>query len=163
MSKHASFATRIGRPRDWALVAVRLLLLFSVWQGPLPWFHCHGALAEAGENQAWLIQHLQTHHRSVPLDAKISFGWHFHVDLPMSDSDGGDQDARKSCLAVSAIASQASAASCADLCPAPAFQRISPKVVSRPPCLSAAGKILHFFDSFADSLAVPLRFCVALN
>ncbi len=149
----------------WALV-LRCFLLFAAWQGPMPWFHCHGTLADSpGEMSAWLVEHLRSHHPSATPFSPTSFGWHVHVDLPGSSSEGSDQPSprEQERLPVS------NAVDCLSASLAPTTAGMSTPLASRLDLLQGGASLAagaqtrlpaHFLDAFAPSLPLPLRLCV---
>lgn len=164
MTKHLQSATGLRRPRYWGSVALRLLLLFSAWQGPIAWFHCHGGIGGVNASQTWLAQHLQTHHPGVPLCCAVNFGWHFHFELPTPTSGDGEQDTPRPCFDISQLRPLSlleDGAGCGSFF---SFATIAPNSLRLSlRRLAVADLAQHFFDAFADSLPLPLRFCVALN
>ena len=163
MFKPARPASRLGRLHHWGLVALRFVLLISVWQGPIPWFHCHGSLAAAGETQPWLAKHLRSHHSPVSLFTNIDFDWHCHFDFPTPPSEDEPQESPHPRLVVSSGATPTPVSLSGEAHLLSRFYRLPVKVTSlSPPGLATAGVNQHFYDSFAESLAMPLRFCVAI-
>jgi hypothetical protein len=157
-------ATGRRRPQYWGSVALRLLLLVVAWQGPIAWFHCHGSLAGVNENQTWLAKHLQTHHPGVPLFSTAHLGWHFHFELPSPSSEDGEKDAPQPCVDVSPLRPLTLVEADAGCSSFQSFVPLVPNLLRLPrPRLAAAELAQHFFDGFADSLPLPLRFCIALN
>ncbi len=67
-------------------IIVRLCVIFCLWQGPVPWLHCHQSdLSELAspESIVELRCHLATFHDGMALDDQDhEFGWHFHWILP---------------------------------------------------------------------------------
>ncbi len=64
---------------------VRLFVIFCLWQGPVPWLHCHDSeLIEptSAASSEELRYHLLTFHDGMALDQDHEFGWHFHWILP---------------------------------------------------------------------------------
>jgi hypothetical protein len=146
-----------------------VLVLWVAWQGPLPWCHVHGSQASAASDQRitpgqqWLAEHLRSHHGAVDPLLCQSFPLHFHFDFPASSGDserGTDSQAPRLPPSDSQLTHQTG------------FNRLAPAPLAVTPgcdlaCLAlvaakqdGAQETLHFFDSFASSLAVPLRFCV---
>lgn len=76
---------RSSRIRNAWMIASRLCMIISLWQAPIPWFHCHGtnvsqltSIASALE----LSSHLAVYHFSIGSDEDHDLGWHFHWVLP---------------------------------------------------------------------------------
>lgn len=163
MIKPTRSAPRSRRLHHWGSVVLRFVLLISVWQGPIPWFHCHGSLAAEGEIQPWLAKHLRSHHPTIPQAAKIDFGWHCHFDLPTTDSEDQPNKSPKPRVVISATETLTPVSISGEIHPSSRFMRLPMKALGMsPPGLTTAGVNQHFYDSFAESLAMPLRFCVAL-
>lgn len=163
MIKPARSTPRPRRLQYWGSVVLRIVLLISVWQGPIPWFHCHGSLAAANEVQPWLVKHLRSHHATFSLFADIDFGWHCHVDLPTSASEDKPNESPKPRVVISSSETLTPVSVSGDIPPSSRFIRLPTKTLGiSPPGLTTAGVNQHFYDSFAESLSLPLRFCVAL-
>jgi hypothetical protein len=158
----ARIAPRLSHLQTWGAILLRFVLLISAWQGPIPWFHCHGSLASASEIEPWLVKHLRTHHGTVSLFANIDFGWHCHFDLPLPDSDDEPNEAPKAHVVIccSPTVTPVSVGSEFDVSSRYPKLPIQPLGTSSPEP-TTAGSNQHFYDSFAESLALPLRFCVA--
>ena len=67
------------------MIALRLCLLVSLWQAPIPWIHRHGTetddvITKAG---AEFRQHLTMWHGAIESDLDEDLGWHCHWILPM--------------------------------------------------------------------------------
>lgn len=68
-----------GRAQQWSgskAVAFRLLLVVSLWRGPVLWAHEHSAACED------LSRHLSVFHADNP--EAWNLGWHWHLCLPES-------------------------------------------------------------------------------
>jgi hypothetical protein len=143
-------------------VALRCLLIFAVWQGPIPWWHSHGALATGPNVSAsWLPGHLARYHPACGLTSPV-VGWHMHLfyPAPPTGENGGNEPLQEQNLLPSAltdslltVASMASTATALD----PSFWQVAQSPLSR----DRSATPLHFFDGFAPTLALPLRFGVA--
>jgi hypothetical protein len=143
-------------------------MLLAAWQGPMPWLHRHGTLADSDLSRAplWLARHLQTYHASVSPFAGVFFGWHLHALFPGTSTDDPDQPQRTEQFRLPAtsgaeawadqLASSGSGLSMS-LAAQIEFQQRGPAGPGGPES-SPAG---HFFERFAPSLPLPLRFCVA--
>jgi hypothetical protein len=79
-------------------IIARLGLIVSLWQAPIPLFHCHGSsLGEIASPQSAceLRHHLQAFHATSELNSDEEFGWHCHwivpswIDVPEDSSDTG--------------------------------------------------------------------------
>ena len=160
-SKSQSFT---GASR-WS-VALRLFMLLAAWSGPMPWCHCHGTLSDAdlASAPAWLAKHLQSYHGSVSPVASIFFGWHMHAVYPGTSTDDPDQPKRAEQFRLPAAGE-----SLADHLnrPADAWSvSIAPQIEHPAGRLFGLGELQQhcaasFFDRFAPTLPLPLRFCVA--
>ena len=168
----ASHFQRLGNTLQRRMnVVLRYLLVLTVWQGPVLWCHCHGTLANAAQvnscdsNLGILAEHLQDYHSQVDPFANLFFGWHFHVDLPTSDvNDPGSSDEpihdlpvageENGTVILSRIGNALSMASQFDgwhLFTDQSSVHDVLTVCMRPQPLT------HFLDSFAPTLALPLR------
>ena len=70
------------RPLSRAIaIAVRMCLVLSLWQAPIPWFHCHDASGEGASTKCEvdLRVHLAVWHSEPDHD----LGWHLHWILPI--------------------------------------------------------------------------------
>ncbi len=75
------------RQNPVCLIIVRLCVIVCLWQGPVPWFHCHESELTELLSPASIVKlrsHLATFHEQVALDQEREheFGWHFHWILP---------------------------------------------------------------------------------
>ena len=71
--------TVFGRPQQrcpFATVSFRLLLLVSLWQGPIIWVHDHTPV------DSRLAEHVARFHASE--SDPWNLGWHWHVSMPES-------------------------------------------------------------------------------
>jgi hypothetical protein len=146
------------------VVSLRWLLLVLVaLQGPIPWCHSHGNLANSPGAFSWLGDHLRTHHAAVFPQVNPFFGWHLHAELPTSSNHNSKQpsnpdqdlppttnptDGLSVLLADNAHNSQ----------PAISVEDLSHHGTM--PLLVSSQNTAHFFDSFAPTLSLPMRFCV---
>lgn len=87
--------SRLGR-------CLRLALVLSVWQAPIPWVHAHSLEAGVGAAPG-LARHLRDFHSGTVATHAVSPGWHLHFGL-LGDLMGGEDDgpARRTPLASSA-------------------------------------------------------------
>jgi|GEM_PF-3505415 hypothetical protein len=76
---------RLSQWRWACLFTTRLCLIVSLWQAPIPWWHCHGtnlaqltSIASALE----LSAHLSAFHPAIDSNSDQDLGWHFHWILP---------------------------------------------------------------------------------
>lgn len=72
-------------------VAVSVLLLASLWRGPLPWCHSHSEPETAADASAGLAWHVQWLHVSAD-NGSVVAGWHWHFVLPTDVDGDGRQD-----------------------------------------------------------------------
>lgn len=140
---------------------LRCLLLLAVWQGPIPWCHCHGTVDHLALSPG-LPEHLRSHHAGH--DPYGNGRWHLHFILP--DTGGQtpgehSEDRYQQLPMISALdVSSAELESPWDGSPAAeVLLELSavPSAAIRDAGLSTA----HFYDGFAPDLALPMRFCVA--
>lgn len=153
-----------NRIRPVSSLAGRCLLILAAWQGPIPWCHCHGTLANTSDSEStWLSDHLRSYHSAALAFLNVDFGWHMHVAFPEApgEDDGSTAPKRRELLPqVDATTSLMESARLLIELPA-----IDSAVVAQlaAPCSGADAPDVsaHFFDSFAPSLPLPLRFCIA--
>ncbi|WP_425615245.1 hypothetical protein NA78x_005145 [Anatilimnocola sp. NA78] len=146
-------------------LALRWMLLVIAWQGPLPWCHSHGTLGNCANcPSADLQAHLQSHHPAIDQFADLVFSWHFHVDMPVSPDEPdepSDYDAPRvpATDSVDVVASSLirDAQTAAPVTLVVEFAQQEFAAARRIQAHAAQ----HFFDSFAPTLSVPERFCVA--
>ena len=146
--------------------AWRCLLMVCVWQGPIPWWHCHDAAPESGvATSEWLVRHLHEFHPGVAGCANCALGWHMHLSFPESseDSDESPTSSHEQFLLVSANAGDTA---CSPRASGPdrwsaddILHRDVATNLRRPSGVPATA--IHFFDGFATDLPLPLRFGVA--
>ena len=69
--------------RQIGLIAVRLSLLISLWQAPIPWIHRHTSdEAVSTASTANLASHFVRFHDRSSLEQIDELGWHCHWVLP---------------------------------------------------------------------------------
>jgi hypothetical protein len=150
------------RHASWWL---QCLLLVTAWNGPIPYCHSHGTLANTSSSlRGWLGEHLQTYHSDVSLFANQLFNWHFHVQLPSQPGSDPEDDSQRlpqsappvmasdaNLFATGRVGSVAPEFSLADL-----QLSFGCSSASRPTSAQAD----DFYGAFAPTLAVPLRFGV---
>ncbi len=145
-------------------VALRVCLLTAAWQGPIPWFHCHGTLANAPEAaKSWLAEHLKERHPSVTPYANVGFGWHFHCNFPGSPGDDPQQSPEDGRGYLPVLLSGDHADCSMRLVSGLSVLAGSALLdQTRVDCALQGGRprSTRFFDAFAPTLALPLRFGV---
>lgn len=147
----------------WILSLRWLVLVLVALQGPIPWCHCHSTLANSPDSFSWLGDHLRSHHVSVSPVANHFFGWHFHVDLSNSSSENPDQPANQDRDRLPTanttdgltvlLADNAGSEHQTVLVDDRSYKCVHAMLVG-------SQNAAHFFDSFAPTLPLPLRFCV---
>lgn len=150
--------------RPVSTLVARCLLLVAAWQGPIPWCHCHGTLANTAESASTsLAEHLNSYHSTALAFLNVDFGWHFHATFPAEpgDDDGSAPTRHRELLpqpndSAMLVDCARQLAEIAPIDAVPVSQLASTRLEADAPTLSA-----HFFDGFAPSLPLPLRFCVA--
>lgn len=76
------------RSSPWSLAfatAMRICLIVSLWQAPVPWLHRHGTTASKITSAAAaceLSNHLAAFHADCAWKLDEDFGWHCHWILP---------------------------------------------------------------------------------
>lgn len=157
MSHHRAIPTTRPAARKWAWL--QWVLLFSAWQSPIPWCHCHGTLAaEEATDRCWLAEHLHAYHPQAGLFANVFFDLHFHADFPTEPGDDSHESTPRKPARLPAPQIEFAAVSV----PAPAIcdvsflatDELSPSVVVAPDGANT------FFERYAPNLALPLRFGV---
>ena len=74
-----------ARPSNRAIaIVVRMCLVLSLWQAPIPWIHCHDTTGDEASTKCEvdLRVHLAVWH-AEPTDHDHDLGWHLHWILPM--------------------------------------------------------------------------------
>ena len=75
-----------SRAAGWLM---RVAMIVSLWNAPLPWLNIHGTLAGVEGDAACLAQHLVRFHAAADLLAEAGFGWHVHFVLPWNGLGDG--------------------------------------------------------------------------
>lgn len=145
---------------SWVL---RFLLVFVAWQGPIPYVHCHGTLANSSDqHSSWLTEHLH-HHASVGTDASVNFGWHLHTSVPGSESDDSHEPKHKQDLPFLKFGATDALTDTVSRCSGSsdwAFNLAQPRCSELVVVKTLDRLHTHFFDSFAPTLPLPLRFSI---
>ena len=66
-------------------IIVRLCVILCLWQGPVPWLHCHESGLSEPASPASIVElrrHLAAFHNGTAQNQDHEFGWHFHWILP---------------------------------------------------------------------------------
>lgn len=87
MGKVPPVSPRTLLNRSWSAVVFRLLLIFSLWQGPFPLLHRHD-IGEPG-----LTSHLSRYHAGQSAD--IDLGWHWHLYFPETGDPNRPADSQE--------------------------------------------------------------------
>jgi|GEM_PF-967254 len=166
-SRHQRF--RAIRTRGSSLL-LRLVLLIAAWQGPIPWCHSHAPQATA-EMGTWLADHLHSHHGPADQqrpNARSSglLGWHFHADFPTRPV--GDEEPSPGQPPAEFPASSVGGLRVADWHSGDRLVALSQWLMPAKPCSafsSATDRALasapgSFFDGYAATLPLPLRFSI---
>lgn len=152
------FSTALAR-------AWRCLLILSVWQGPLPYWHCHDGNANGEASCEWFVRHLQCFHPDVADCATCALGWHVHFGYPQPTDDSeppSPNSAERFLPTPTEIGNGLTPPPFKDM----RFWRVANDLndcaaaIARRPCVRARAAT-HFFDGFASALPWPLRFGVA--
>lgn len=161
MASHCERSTRTRSGRY--SLALRCLLLLLVWQGPIPWCHCHDTAASSSPTP-WLAKHLQKYHAGVDLCAPPLLGWHLHARLPGVPSDDPgeptqpDQEQLPVVNSVDSLTATVVRASIEMSTPHTCLEGL---MCGMPGTGNSRAAAAHFFDSFAPNLALPMRLCVS--
>ncbi len=146
-------------------LALRCCLLLASWQGPIPWCHCHGALAgDLDVANPSLAQHLFLRHPAKPGISQLNFGWHMHCDFPGSPDDDPHHKSDHA-RGIKPVVVPCDHGLDYAVRPSLSFWMLANIAGNRTeePLGSLAGqqhRSAHFFDAFAPTLALPVRFCV---
>jgi hypothetical protein len=149
--------------RPFFRLVARCLLSAAAWQGPIPWCHCHRTLANTAQSAStWLAEHFNSYHSAALAYLNVDLGWHFHVAFP-SDHGGNKSSKPSPHRELLPQSKDPTLTDCArqlaEISPVNAVvmpSTASTRLEATAPTLSA-----HFFDGFAPSLPLPLRFCIA--
>jgi len=160
---------RAIRTRGLSLL-LRLVLLIAAWQGPIPWCHSHAPQATA-ETGTWLAEHLQSHHQESPDSRQGSrgnglLGWHFHADFPTRPT--GDEAPTPGQPPAEFPASSVGGLRVADWHGGDRQLALSQWLLPAKPCSVFSSTIERaltcapgsFFDGYAATLPLPLRFSI---
>jgi hypothetical protein len=147
-------------------VWLRLALLIVAWQGPIPWCHAHDTgLVDPGVGNVRLLEHLRSYHAGESLAGARPLGWHFHVDFPHQPTSGTDSTPLGAEFEFSSrlagdlrVAEPSWGAALSDLAFGNLPLREPADHVSCRVLMSGYGN--RFFDAYASSLPLPLRFGV---
>lgn len=144
----------------WCAVGLRVCVLLAAWQGPIPWFHSHGTVVQACDD-LWLIEHLRIYHPGAQTCPNECSGWHFHYGFPGNPADDSkpSPDGAQHQATVLEIAARCSVLQSAWHAPLAAAISTVGDVAASACGVSPGIPQFHFFDAFAPSLALPLRFC----
>jgi hypothetical protein len=144
----------------WCAVGLRICVVLAAWQGPIPWFHSHGTLAQASDD-LWLIKHLQSCHKAGGTCSQECLGWHFHCGFPGTPTDdaGPSPDGVRHIAPVIVTASCSVSPLSASQLPAATMLCTVDDAADSAFALLPGTSRYHFFDAFAPALALPLRFC----
>lgn len=63
-------------------IAVRLLLVLSLWHAPIPWVHAHDLEGPDVEHTAPLLHHVSEHHSHDVAIGMTHCAWHSHLVVP---------------------------------------------------------------------------------
>ncbi len=138
-----------------------LLIVWAAWQGPVPWCHAHGTLAntEAGAHE-FLRSHLSSHHAAINPCVDLHFCWHVHYDFPIQRNESSNQDGNRPVRATNAELTTSGLNNLVRIaafdCPNDAADATGCDTLAAQ--LAPIGGAQHFFDGFAPKLAPPLRF-----
>lgn len=148
--------TRVSTGMAW------LAVLVTSWEAPLPVWHCHGTLASA-EPTRWLAEHLHDHHAEIGQWREAFLDWHLHFEFPhrANDTERSASDRLLIPVAGDAIrmippTSDGFHSPFPDrhlAVPSAAFHR-------SPTGREGPARSRHFYDDFAATLPLPLRFGV---
>lgn len=144
-----------------------LLLLLSVWQGPLPWLHSHSTLIDPIQGQnLWLLKHLEKHHADcVVEETQECLGWHLHIFFPHHHPESEQDEhspAPQKQFRVGSNGAHLTADLLRLLCELSIPDFMSPQTLKADLWMlcQQSSRIACFYETFATELPLPLRFCV---
>lgn len=82
--------------RRWLSLMGRLALIVSLWNGPIPLVHAHGADVDSTVVSETFTGHLAHYHSNVSINSHIDFGWHWHL-VPKPANHPGEESQDGSC------------------------------------------------------------------
>ncbi|PQO41897.1 hypothetical protein C5Y97_02345 [Blastopirellula marina] len=134
--------------------------MFAVWTGPIPYLHCHGALDSASEaGFVQLAKHLSRYHKCDATCCSKNYGWHFHMAVPTSDEDGSVPPTQwLSANAMSTATSSIGDDWQCDRLVLPNFLISADFLEASAPGRQYLSR--SFYDSYARTLPLPMRFSV---
>lgn len=147
---------------------LRLLMILSMWQAPVPFLHCHSLRAEDAGGDVVMRQHLVRFHREALSHPGFGLGWHVHFELPaefFGCQDDDDSPARS--RGDSARVERAAVAETRLEVSSPAspeIERLLPGLDSgdlRAVRGEARPSVDNFLTTFMDSTTINLLVCVA--
>lgn len=150
--------------RGWFAATLRCCLLLAAWQGPIPWCHYHGTLADGPTaSLAHLVKHLQSYHTSLDPLSNVLLGWHFHfLPTPASEDSPRSAEPEPPRLLVR-NASDSLPDQLAEA--AGSTQAVDAIFIASQPLLAVSAereeRCEHFFAGFAPRLSLPMRLGVA--
>lgn len=147
-------------------VWLRCVLLVVAWQGPVPWCHAHDAgSVDSGDRDVRLLEHLCSYHAGEALADAPSLGWHIHVDFPHQPASGTDStplgaefEFSSRLAGDSRVADPSGDSVLAGLALGDPLLGAPAGQFSGRGLMSGCGHL--FFEAYASSLPLPLRFGV---
>jgi hypothetical protein len=145
---------------------LRFVLVLTMWQGPIPWVHCHGTVADSSVSAdmlSWFSVHLRSHHACVQCERPVDLGWHTHFDMPQTPADESDRNSRTShdCLPASHLQTLDLQMSVSASSAAISLIAVDVHCVSMMTAMAQTRQASHFYASFAPAMSLPARFCIA--
>ncbi len=161
---------RLAQPfdvRNRRGIFLRLVLVVCAWQGPLPVVHAHAAAVDsvddsAAESSTCLVEHLRTWHCGDEACSGECREWHLHFEYPHPSHDGTptSQPAKDRLATIAAADFDAASSACGTPSQPASFSiDHDGRERSQLPSLGR-NAAAHFFDGFAPTLPLPLRFGV---
>ena len=160
-----AFLSEQGFPIAWRFG----LLVLLAFQGPLSHCHCHGTLVNSSADAGpWLLPHLQSCHPAVDPTENLFLGW--HLDLPLPGNSPEEPSPTQGELTQQAILVSAESSGVSHLVGwlsllSPAFHPFNHSILLTDRLWAQNGsstRSRHFFETYATTLALPLRFNVVL-
>ncbi|RCS53899.1 hypothetical protein DTL42_01650 [Bremerella cremea] len=142
------------------LLALRCFVMFAVWTGPIPYLHCHGALdSVTGTGYVQLAKHLSRHHKCDSSCIAKSYSWHFHLAVPTGEEEGTIPPSQ--CLSADGMTTnQSSDWDDCQLAASLAHPFLQDKGMCVAPVADSVFLSRGFYDSYARTLPLPMRFSV---
>jgi hypothetical protein len=71
-------------------MVIRVLMLLSLWNGPIPLGHDHRSMMNGIAGAASVAKHVASFHSNCKCGASKELGWHLHWIMPNCENEGFD-------------------------------------------------------------------------